>query len=442
MSSKCSCLKSFLNRIFRKKSKELNVRNAIEEIIEEEEDEPSQSIANDEREMIGNVLDLRDIQVQDIMIPKVSIVSVSTTASIEEIINKFVENNLTKLLVYQWNNDNIVGALHLKDIASWLNSYTNKYDMDNTTNINKCETNISNKLNTINLNNDNNNTMNISNSDITLDHGKNINSAITIIKNDTTVNNNTDLQNINNKKPTSNVNATGNDIDTHDISNKSEVNNEISANKDDINTNNIKNLQHVNIEQESTNIVNVHDRTSETNNISEDIKQIQARNDNDNISKHFNVNLYMKEVLFVPPTMKTLDLLFQMKQTGNKIAVVIDEYGCVSGLISFMDLMEEIVGDIKDAAEIKQQKNKIIISNDGSILTDGKSTFYEIEKYGNLKITPPDDLNDTIGGMITSTIGRVPVKGELISFPKQSLAFEIVDADTRRIKKIKIRTNM
>ena len=64
------------------------------------------------------------------------------------------------------------------------------------------------------------------------------------------------------------------------------------------------------------------------------------------------------------------------------------------------------------------------------------------KKYGNLKITPPDDLNDTIGGMITSTIGRVPVKGELISFPKQSLAFEIVDADTRRIKKIKIRTNM
>ena len=137
--------------------------------------------------------------------------------------------------------------------------------------------------------------------------------------------------------------------------------------------------------------------------------------------------------------MKTLDLLFQMKRTGNKIAVIIDEYGCVSGLVSLMDLMEEIVGDIKDATEIKTQKNKIIISNDGSIVTDGKSTFYEIEKYGNLKIIPNDDFNDTIGGMITSMIGRIPVKGELIAFPKQSLEFEVIDADARRIKSIRIR---
>ena len=103
--------------------------------------------------------------------------------------------------------------------------------------------------------------------------------------------------------------------------------------------------------------------------------------------------------------------------------------------------MEEIVGDIQDATEVKQKKNKIVINDDGSILTDGKSTFYEIEKYGKLKITPPDDMSDTIGGMITSMVGRVPVKGELISFPNQSLEFEIVDADARRIKSIKIRRN-
>ena len=279
MGSKCSCFKSFFNKIFKKKSKELNARNAIEEIIEEDEREQLQSIANNEKEMIGNVLDLRDIQVQDVMIPKVSIVSIPTTARIEDIVNKFVENKLTTLLVYQGNNDNIIGVLHLKDVANWFY-----------------------------------------------------------------------------------------------------------------------------------------------------------------MQKPFNINLFVREVLFIPPTMKTLDLLFQMKQTGNKIAVIIDEYGCVSGLVSFMDLMEEIVGDIKDATEIKQQKNKIIMSNDGSILTDGKSTFYEIEKYGNLKIVPNDDFNDTIGGMITSMIGRVPVKGELIAFPSQSLEFEIVDADARRIKSIRIRS--
>ena len=288
MGSKCSCFKSFFNKIFKKKSKELNARNAIEEIIEEDEREQLQSIANNEKEMIGNVLDLRDIQVQDVMIPKVSIVSIPTTARIEDIINKFVENKLATLLVYQGNNDNIIGVLNLKDVANWFKTY--------------------------------------------LEHS---------------------------------------------------------------------------------------------------VGQTQ---------KQFNINLFVREVLFIPPTMKTLDLLFQMKQTGNKIAVIIDEYGCVSGLVSLMDLMEEIVGDIKDATEIKQQKNKIIMSNDGSILTDGKSTFYEIEKYGNLKIVPNDDFNDTIGGMITSMIGRVPVKGELIAFPSQSLEFEIVDADARRIKSIRIRS--
>lgn len=278
MSSVRSFFKCCINKIFRRKSKELNARKAIEEIIEEEDDEPLQSIANDEKEMIGNVLDLRNIQVQDVMIPKVSIISVPVTASIENIITQFVENKLTTLLVYQSDNDNIIGALHLKDVANWFY-----------------------------------------------------------------------------------------------------------------------------------------------------------------MQKPFNINLFVREVLFVPPTMKTLDLLFQMKQTGNKIAVIIDEYGCISGLVSFMDLMEEIVGDIKDATEIKQQKNKIIINNDGSILMDGKSTFYEIEKYGNLKIIPNDDYNDTIGGMIISMIGRVPVKGELISFQTQFLEFEIVDADARRIKSVKIR---
>ena len=287
MGSKCSCFKSFFNKIFKKKSKELNARNAIEEIIEEDEREPLQSIANDEKEMIGNVLDLRDIQVQDVMIPKVSIISIQTTARIEDIITKFVDNKLATLLVYQGNNDNIIGVLHLKDVASWFKTY-----------------------------------------------------------------------------------------------------------------------------------------------LEYSIVQTQ---------KQFNINLFVREVLFIPPTMKTLDLLFQMKQTGNKIAVIIDEYGCVSGLVSLMDLMEEIVGDIKDATEIKQQKNKIIVSNDGSILADGKSTFYEIEKYGNLKIIPNDDFNDTIGGMITSMIGRVPVKGELIAYQNQLLEFEIVDADARRIKSIRIR---
>ncbi len=270
--------KILLKLIFWKKSKEITLRDTIEELIEEDECSETQSIAENEREILGNVLSLRDVQVQDIMVPRVEIEAVPVTAHIEELISIFVETHKSSIIVYQGNIDNLLGVVYLKDVANWF------------------------KMN-----------------------------------------------------------------------------------------------------------------------------------------KPFNLSIFVKEILFVPPTMRSLDLLLKMRETGIKLAIVVDEYGGVDGLVSFRDIIEEIIGDIQDATEIKNQKKKILKSSDGSVIADGRSTFEEIEKFGNLKIEPSDDDIDTIGGMISSITGRVPVRGELITSENGNLEFEILDADPRKIKSVKIR---
>ena len=112
---------SFVGRIlklFKYKNDTTSARDTIEEIIEE--DDTGQSIAQNEREMIGNVLDLRNTLVQDIMLPRTSIVSVPLTATIEEVLEKFVDNQLSTILVYQDELDNVAGILRLKDVANWI----------------------------------------------------------------------------------------------------------------------------------------------------------------------------------------------------------------------------------------------------------------------------------------------------------------------------------
>lgn len=281
--SNCESGPSFFKKILLKllswkTSKESSLRDTIEELIEEDGCSDTQSIAENEREILGNVLNLRDVQVQDIMVPRVEIEALPVTTSMEELISRFVESQKSSLIVFQGNIDNLLGVVYLKDVANWFR-----------------------------------------------------------------------------------------------------------------------------------------------------------------MNKPFNLSIFVKEVLFVPPTMKSLDLLFKMRETGIKLAIVVDEYGGVDGLVSFRDIIEEVIGDIQDATEIKNQKKKVLKSSDGSVVADAKSTFSEVYKYGGIKITSGDKTIDTIGGMISSITGKVPVRGELVTSKDGSLEFEILDADPRRIKSVRIR---
>jgi CBS domain containing-hemolysin-like protein len=157
------------------------------------------------------------------------------------------------------------------------------------------------------------------------------------------------------------------------------------------------------------------------------------------MNKPFNITIFVKDIIFIPPTMKTLDLLMKMKETGIKIAIVVDEYGGVDGLISVHDLVEEIIGDIQDADELKNNKQKVTKNYDGTFTADAKTTLIEFAKTTGLKLTSVNKQIDSIGGYIISKTGKVPVRGELISCPKSNVEFEVLDADSRKIKSVKIK---
>jgi magnesium and cobalt transporter len=153
----------------------------------------------------------------------------------------------------------------------------------------------------------------------------------------------------------------------------------------------------------------------------------------------FNMALILRDVLFVPPSMKLLSLLVKMRVHGVHIAIVIDEYGGTDGLVTMEDLFEKIVGDIQDEHDEDEQEEKLSWNAERSCDVDARVLIEDIESNLSIKLNTPDDEADydTLGGFIFYQIGRVPAQGDLIEH-KSGIKFEILDADARRIHKIRI----
>lgn len=269
---------------FRKKWRHLfrfdsenSLRETIEELIEEG-DSAESSIESDERTLLGNVLSLRDLTAEDVMIPRIDIIAIPLDATEEELLGTFIRSRLQRLAVYRNTLDEVVGTVQIQDVLAWK--------------------------------------------------------------------------------------ASG--------------------------------------------------------------KKLQLRS-------------IVKDALFISPTMRTLDLIFKMRESGTKMALVVDEFGGVDGLVTFSDLMEEIIGDIQEAQDHSEQQ-RLFNRPDGDIVTDGRVMLVEIEETFNLNLTVEDleDEIETVGGLVTSLAGHVPTRGELITHPNQSVTFEILEADPRRIKKLLI----
>lgn len=155
--------------------------------------------------------------------------------------------------------------------------------------------------------------------------------------------------------------------------------------------------------------------------------------------KPFMLKALTKDVMFISPAMRTLDLLLTMRESGMKVAVVVDEYGGVDGLVTFSQLIEEIIGDIEGDNE-QSPAPQLNWRSDGAIIADGRSTFEELDELvgHELNLIDDDEDIDTLSGLVAFLAGRVPNRGELIAHPN-GLEFEILDADPRRVKRICIR---
>ena len=154
-----------------------------------------------------------------------------------------------------------------------------------------------------------------------------------------------------------------------------------------------------------------------------------------NSKEQFQIKDIIKDILFVPPSMPVLNILLKMQSTKLHMALVIDEHGGTDGLVTIEDLVEEIVGEIQD-----EHDNEEVIDfkkiDDKTFVADAKMEVSDFIKRTNMDFN--SDKVDTLGGYVFSLINRVPHKGEIIKTEDKKYAFEIVDADPRKIKVLKI----
>ncbi|HEY2540289.1 MAG TPA: hemolysin family protein [Stellaceae bacterium] len=147
----------------------------------------------------------------------------------------------------------------------------------------------------------------------------------------------------------------------------------------------------------------------------------------------------LRKSLFVAPSLPILELLVQMRQARTHIAMVVDEFGGIDGLVTIEDLIEEIVGEIEDEHD-ETGAPSLIERADGTLIADARTPIEMLEERQSIQLRPSDDQEevDTLGGLVSTLAGRVPKRGEVITHPS-GIEFEVLEADPRHIKRLRIR---
>ncbi len=154
----------------------------------------------------------------------------------------------------------------------------------------------------------------------------------------------------------------------------------------------------------------------------------------------FSLEAIMRPALFIAPSVLALDLLLEMRLSRRHMALVVDEYGGIDGLITIEDLVEEIVGEIEDEHDLDDAQ-RLVRRSDGTILADARVPIedYEEEMGPLLSDEEREADIDTLGGLVVSLAGRLPARGELIPHDNSGIIFEVVEADPRRLKRLRLR---
>ena len=156
----------------------------------------------------------------------------------------------------------------------------------------------------------------------------------------------------------------------------------------------------------------------------------------------FQLEAILRRPLLVAPQIPVLDLLLQMRQARMHLALVVDEYGGIDGLVTIEDLVETIVGDISDEHD-EIAGPMVTERGDGSLDMDARLPVEDFEHRMGQTLTEDEreaDI-DTIGGLVFTLAGRVPAKGEVIRHPS-GIEFRILDSDPRRIRRLRVRLSV
>ncbi len=145
-----------------------------------------------------------------------------------------------------------------------------------------------------------------------------------------------------------------------------------------------------------------------------------------------------RQVLYVPPSMPAMNLLLRMQTTRIHLAIVVDEYGGTDGLVSIEDLVEQIVGEIEDEHD---EAEEALIYEDAKLglVALARAPVQALEARLGISLLDKEEAEDidTLGGLVFSIVGRVPARGEVVRHAS-GIEFEVLDADPRRVKKLKV----
>lgn len=156
----------------------------------------------------------------------------------------------------------------------------------------------------------------------------------------------------------------------------------------------------------------------------------------------FSLEKILRRPLIVAPQIGVLDLLLQMRQRHTHLALVVDEYGGIDGLVTIEDLVETIVGDISD--EHDEIEGPMLTERaDGALDLNARLPVEEFEeRLGPILSADERDADiETVGGLVFNLAGRVPTKGEIITHPS-GIEFLVLDADARRIRRLRVRKTL
>ena len=168
------------------------------------------------------------------------------------------------------------------------------------------------------------------------------------------------------------------------------------------------------------------------------LKDLALKHGFERATTKLNLSKLVRPVLFAPPSMPVLVLLQKMQSERIHMALVIDEYGGVDGLVTLEDLIETMIGEIEDEHDLEEDAFWVN-EKQNVILVKAKAPLVDFQEFIGISLTSglDEDEIDTLGGLVSQLCGHVPVRGEVIMH-NSGIEFEVLDADPRRIKRLRV----
>lgn len=158
----------------------------------------------------------------------------------------------------------------------------------------------------------------------------------------------------------------------------------------------------------------------------------------DNSEEEFDIYSKLRKATFIPESKRLNVLLKEFRATRNHMAIVIDEYGGIAGLITIEDVLEQIVGEIEDEHDFNDDIGNIRLFDDNAYIVKALTEIEDFNAYFNASF--PDDEFDTIGGIVTHRFGHLPRKDEEVSI--QGFTFKVLSSDNRRIRLLQVKRKL